>query len=960
VTIRLTTFGGLRVVSDEGELDFLLGQRSRAALLVYLGVEREVSRDSLLTVFWPESDEESARHALRQSLYHLRGALGHTWFESRGREVRVRANVTTDVQAFTRALEEGDTEAAAKLYRGPFLDAVHLADLNAWDAWVEGKRALYARGFRKACRGWLEERRRAGDLGGAVETAERWVAPDPLDDEAQHELVRSLAESGERAEAIRQFEAYRRALEADDLRPLDETVALVDGLRRAGAAWPALRTGEAEGPVPAGSGSAPVSVTAAVSTPDGEFVGETAARDTKAVPSKRSPLTPAPSRIVPPPKRPGHFGLVATVFLAILTAGYLASRAFGIGPGASLVASGTIEPGEQIVLADFGSAAADPYLGVVITDALRIDLLESPILHLLEPSEIREVLDRMQVGGDVPLTAELAREVALREGIKAVLEGEVARAGTGYVLTATLRAAQSGESLAAFRETARSDADVIPAIDRLSRRIRERAGESLRSVRSSAPLERVTTSSLDALRLLSQADRAFERADYHRVATLLEEAVELDPEFAMAWRRLAVALGNLEVDRVRELEAATRAYELRHLLSPRERYLAVARYHAQVSHDRQASIDAYHSVLEIDPDDRVALNNLGIAYLARESYDAAADVLQRAVDGPGVSPVAFVNLVRARIALGDLGAAHSVLDAFAERYPNNTQVAFWRSWVLLLDGEEPEASWPMQALLADPTHPPSVHSLAHDQLARLALWHGRLGDARMHFEAAERIGREVGPSFLTVRRLFTAHAEVAVGEPRLGLARLREATSDGVLDDLPPADRWHFIQSIVFGMAGLAEEAEEVLRDFQENVPEEFHDQFFVRNESARAIVLWQQGDPEGAVRILERIRTSRRCRACYAERMGWALWDAGRLDEAAREWETALGGQDLTHSLEWQFTQNLWIMQHLPTLYEELGDTARAIVHHRRLADLWADADPELQPRVRHALERIAALTAE
>ena len=79
MAIQLITFGGLHVVSDNGELDWLLAQHARAALLVYLAVERRVSRESLIAFFWPESDAENARHALRQSLYHLRKAVGAEW-----------------------------------------------------------------------------------------------------------------------------------------------------------------------------------------------------------------------------------------------------------------------------------------------------------------------------------------------------------------------------------------------------------------------------------------------------------------------------------------------------------------------------------------------------------------------------------------------------------------------------------------------------------------------------------------------------------------------------------------------------------------------------------------------------------------------------------------------------------------------------------------------------------------
>lgn len=239
MAIRLTTLGGLRAYGDDAELDWLLSQRLRAALFVYLAVERRVSREALTAFFWPESDEENARHALRQTLYHLRKAMGGGWLESRAHELRMGASVRTDVQAFDAALERCDAESAARLYAGPFLEGVNLVDLKAWESWVDGRRTRYARAFRKANREWLEARRTAGDRAGAIEAAQCWVAPDPFDDEAQHKLIEALADAGERAEAIRQYETYARLLEPDGLRPLDETVELIERARADAAAWPA-------------------------------------------------------------------------------------------------------------------------------------------------------------------------------------------------------------------------------------------------------------------------------------------------------------------------------------------------------------------------------------------------------------------------------------------------------------------------------------------------------------------------------------------------------------------------------------------------------------------------------------------------------------------------------------------------------------------------------------------------
>jgi DNA-binding SARP family transcriptional activator len=230
--IRLETLGGLRAYDGDVELHWLQSQRLRAALLVFIAVERKVSRASLATMFWPESDEENARHALRQNLYQLRRFLGEGWVETRTHDLRVADAIQTDLAAFDTALARGDAERAVKHYSGPFLAGIHLLDLKPWEQWVDARRAHMAREFRKASRKWVEDCLARGDTACAIEAAQRWTAPDPLDDEAQHRLIEVLAKAGRRTDAIRQYETYLRALQAEELEPLDETKALYHSVQR--------------------------------------------------------------------------------------------------------------------------------------------------------------------------------------------------------------------------------------------------------------------------------------------------------------------------------------------------------------------------------------------------------------------------------------------------------------------------------------------------------------------------------------------------------------------------------------------------------------------------------------------------------------------------------------------------------------------------------------------------------
>ena len=224
------------------------------------------------------------------------------------------------------------------------------------------------------------------------------------------------------------------------------------------------------------------------------------------------------------------------------------------------------------------------------------------------------MLARMERPDTARLDPALAREIAVREGIKAVVTGEIARAGPQYVLSAQVIAAKDGEVLTAHRVTAPDSTRLIAAVDQLSRELRARVGESLRSIDREPPLERVTTASLPALRQYSAAVRAGDHeGDFEKAITHLEEAVALDTGFAMAYRTLGMYAANVgKLDRVFEGYGA--AMQRLDRLTDRERQFTLGDYYYVVKPDLPRAATAYEAILEDYPNDREALNNLGNVY----------------------------------------------------------------------------------------------------------------------------------------------------------------------------------------------------------------------------------------------------------------------------------------------------------------------------------------------------------
>ncbi|NNL30308.1 MAG: tetratricopeptide repeat protein, partial [Gemmatimonadetes bacterium] len=349
-------------------------------------------------------------------------------------------------------------------------------------------------------------------------------------------------------------------------------------------------------------------------------------------------------------------GGLAGLLLLVAAGGYLAMWALGIGPVGSLVAQGVLDERDPIILAQFESRS-DPSLGEIVTEALSVDLSQSQTVAVLGRDAVRATLGLMGRDPNEPVTSDVAREIAVRDNLKAYVTGDVSRVGTRYLLVSRIVSSETGGDLVSFREEATGDDDLLPAIDRLSTKLREKMGESLKSIRLGTPLEQATTSSLEALRKLTEAERAEERGDYETANRLLEEAVALDPAFAQAHRKISVLRFNVGAPWELIVEAATNAFQHRNRLTERERYLVEANYHNTVTRDTDAVIRAYESVLAISPDEGAALNNLSNIYRQRGQDEEAKPLLEKALAGPGASSVAANNLVFTSLNLGDLEGA---------------------------------------------------------------------------------------------------------------------------------------------------------------------------------------------------------------------------------------------------------------------------------------------------------------
>ena len=654
-------------------------------------------------------------------------------------------------------------------------------------------------------------------------------------------------------------------------------------------------------------------------------------------------------------------GVGALALLGALTIGYMTSRTLGIGPAATLVARGVLEERATIILAEFDSRTGDSLLARAATEAFRIDLSQSDAVRVARPAFIADALRRMERDPDEELDYALAREIAQREGFAAIVDGDINSAGGTYLLATRLTSPDTGEEYAAFRETAKDSSQIVPALDKLSKRLRERIGDSYKTLRSDEPLEQVTTGNLEALRKYSQAVRAIDLGgNPQRAVTLLEEAVRLDPEFAMAWRKLGVQLGNQGDSRKRQVEALSMAFEYRNRLAEHERYLTMASYYTTVTGENDKAIAAYQNMLDVNPDDTWALNNLGILYGRLRDFERALQLYNRATAADSSSSLHRQNAFAALISLGQLEDAEQVREEYARRFPENPTTYFLEGNLAAVRRDFGEAEAVYRRAVEASRGIPQLQAGAEFSLYGILTTQGRLAEAGEHLETAAalqegrgvpaaRLGTEIGEVFtdLAVRR-DTAAAR----------SRLAAALQAHPLSEISALERPYFQLAAVYALVGDPGRARELWDEYQAVVPPEVRGDDELQRHAVPGIIAYAEGRYDEAVDQLRRADVGQ-CLTCTLYGLGQAYEGAGQPDSALTTYERYL---DAT-SIAQPFTDpgNLAaILERLGEMYDERGDWEKAAEYYARFVELWQEADPELQPRVEAAQRRLDEIFAQ
>jgi tetratricopeptide (TPR) repeat protein len=661
--------------------------------------------------------------------------------------------------------------------------------------------------------------------------------------------------------------------------------------------------------------------------------------------------------------RGGMYALGA--FVALIIA-FMVMRAFGIGPVGSLLASGKLNQRDVVLVSDFSVSRADSSVGSVVAEGVRANLAASRSIRLFNPANIGAALRRMQLPATSRIDLALARQLAVREGVKAVVTGDVTGLGNGFVIALKLVAADSGTVLAAFQTTVDGPSQLVNGVDEVTRKLRGKIGESLKSVQASPPLEQVTTSSYEALKAYTEGARAFDlEHDFQKAIPLLRRAVTIDTGFATAWRKLSTAMANALYPRSASDSAVTKAYQMRARLSENERYLTEGYYFQRgPGRDRTKAIAAYQALIDRG-DTGYAANNLGVVYTGMRDYAKAESLYRLSMRVNPDNTIPLPNLVNVLIDQGKRAAVDSFLAQELKRLPNNSSPAYHLAVSAYNDGQIDRTEEIIDSVHAASKSLDTKQAMSYLGTQLLAV-RGKLIESERRYRELSAESRELGSAQAPVTdsvSLIGHDVWIRNQMPR-AVSRLDAALSLNPLANLAETDRPYIAFASLYAAAGRPDRARAMLAQFAQIKDTAFyrsrqHEVHEILGEIAVAEKRYRE-----AVSEFHRADLGSDGRPAHEDEVR-VHFNLGRAFDLANEPDSAIAELEALVAMHWEsrLDTDPFVLagshKRLGELYDAKGNREKAISHLSKFVELWKNADPELQPVVNDAKRRLARLQA-
>ena len=637
------------------------------------------------------------------------------------------------------------------------------------------------------------------------------------------------------------------------------------------------------------------------------------------------------------------------------------TAALALALGALLVVVGLIfqsrrvqalTPSDTIVLADFVNSTPDPVFDDALNQALTVELEQSPFLKILPQTKIRDTLRLMGRSPDESLTPEVAREVCQRAAGKAALWGSIAALGTQYVIGLTAAECSTGNHLASEQMQSASKEAVLKTLGKAASRLRSKLGESPSSVQQfDTPLELATTPSLEALKAYSLGRKAEYQRGPSADIPFFKRAIELDPNFAVAYSALGIAYSNLGEPGLAN-ENLQRAYELRDRVSEREELRISASYHSYFDGDLVKGSEIYELWAQAYPRDGVPRGNLGAINAYMGQYEKA---LSQTLEHLRLDPddaMGYSNLVVVYAALNRFDEAKAAYqEAMARKledlglHGNLYGIAF---------AQEDAAE--MERQIAWAAGRPGAEDVLLSFASDTEAFYGRLSKARaLSLRAIDSAQRSDQKETAAGWQMNAALREAEFGNT----SQARKATSSALA--MASTRDVQILAAMALARAGALVKAQEIAEDLAKRFP---HDTLIVSYwlPTINAAIEINRRNPSKAIEILQLTAPYELGEPYPSFQVGGYLYPvfvraqsyllSHRGGEAATEFQRILDHRSIVMNCPLGALARLGLAR----AYTLQGQIAKSRSSYQDFFTLWKDADPDI-PILKQAKAEYAKL---
>jgi len=596
---------------------------------------------------------------------------------------------------------------------------------------------------------------------------------------------------------------------------------------------------------------------------------------------------------------------------------------------------------DSIVLADFANTTGDVVFDGTLKQALAVQLEQSPFLNVVANDRVREMLRYMNRPSEERLAGQVARELCERLGSKAMLQGSISSLGSDYIVALEAVNCVTGDTLGREGAEANGREKVLSALGKAASRIRERLGESLTSVqRFDVPIDEATTSSLEAFKAFSlgDAERAHSSGQFSSIP-YYKRAIELDPNFALAYARLGQAYfyaGDEDLGRKYTLQA----YERRDRVTEPEKFYIVSHYHALVTGNIEKANETYELWRKTYPRDTTPPVNLSQGYSALGFFDRAAETAREGLRLDPNEYYAYYGLGAAYIGLNRLEEARAILQQAIAKHLDNFDVHAELFYLAFQNDDAVAIQRHFDWAKGKPEEAEFLQFQGEAAAAR-----GRLSKAHELYNAAMELANRQGRPMLAA----TMKTDLATTEAEFGMPTA-SATA------LTAIDKFRITQSL-----GQAAEALALAGGRTDQIVEELQKRFsensMVRTRTlpdVRAAEAIHRRKPEGAVEALNAAVYEMGMGADFMPTYlrGLAYLQIGDGSKAAAEFQKIVDHRAMHSSSPRVSLAKLGLAR----AHGLSHDSAGAKVAYQDFLALWKDADPEI-PILKQAKKEYAVL---